>query len=173
MPPFFFDENNKPNENLSSLIHLLEGKSTSYTFSTSSKPNKTGSAKGEIIGGNLSILCSLLGTNFEIDTAGKILFVEEIDEYLYHIDRMMHQLKLSGKLENIRGLIVGDFTGIKDNDSPFGQSLEEIILHVTKEHTYPVCFGLPAGHGNKNLALPFGMEAQIKVSDEETLLSTT
>lgn len=167
MPPFFFEKNGEANQNLLSLIQLISGKETSYSYS--SGKCREGMAKGELIGGNLSIITSLLSTGCDIRTDGKILFIEDIDEYLYHIDRMMHQLVLSGKLANLAGLVVGDFTEVKDNEEPFGQSFEEIILHAVKDYNYPVSFGLRAGHGDINFALAFGREWELNVTKKESL----
>ncbi len=128
--------------------------------------NRTGSSTGQLVGGNLSILYSLMGTPFEPDTDGKILFIEDLSEYLYHLDRMMHSLKLAGKLKKLKGLIVGSFTEMKDNDSPFGQIVEEIIINAVKEYGYPVCFDYPAGHIDQNLPLVFGAEYEMKVDGE-------
>lgn len=132
--------------------------------------NVSGMAKGQLIGGNLSLLYSLSGTPFDIDTTDKILFIEDLDEYLYHIDRMMMQLKLSGKLQKLKGLIVGGMTDMKDNTIPFGKFPEEIILDAVKEYNYPVCFDFPAGHIDKNLALYFGKEVKLNVHDEGATL---
>lgn len=171
MPPFFFNKNGEVNENLNSLMKLISGEDVEYEF-TSPSPKRKGNGSGELIGGNLSIVCSLLGTKYEIETEGKILFIEDIDEYLYHIDRMMRQLKLAGKLENLGALVVGDFTETKDNDDPFGQTLEEIVWETVKEYEYPVSFGLKAGHDDLNLALTFGANWELNVSEEQTILKS-
>lgn len=171
MPPFFFDKQGAVTENLSSLMTLLTDEKQQYIFS-SEKLQRNGTSAGELIGGNLSLICSLLGTKYEINTEGKLLFIEDIDEYRYHIDRMMYQLKLAGKLEHIAGLIVGDFTDVKDNDDPFGQSVEEIIWEAVKSYKFPVSFGLNAGHGDLNLALAFGRKWELKVSSNSTIIST-
>ena len=128
------------------------------------KLNRTGEAKGEIVGGNLSLLYALSGSLSDIDTKGKILFIEDLDEYLYHIDRMMLQLKRSGKLKNLKGLIVGGMSDMKDNAVPFGKTAEEIIWDAVKEYKYPVCFNFPAGHIDKNLAFYIGKKAELKVT---------
>ena len=107
------------------------------------------------------------GTPCELKTGGKILFLEDIDEFLYHTDRMIHQLKLSGKLDNLAGLILGDFTDMKDNESPFGKTVEEIVLEAVEEFSYPVCFGFPAGHDKKNLALAFGKTWELEVLEQD------
>jgi muramoyltetrapeptide carboxypeptidase len=131
--------------------------------------NISGTAKGQLVGGNLSLIYSLSGTPFDIDTRDKILFIEDLDEYLYHIDRMMMQLKLSGKLKGLKGLIVGGMTDMKDNAIPFGKFPEDIILDAVKEYNYPVCFDFPAGHIDRNLAIYFGREVELTVTDNATL----
>ncbi len=97
------------------------------------------------------------------------MFLEDLDEYLYHIDRMMVSLKRAGKLSHLEGLIVGGMTDMKDNQVPFGKTAEQIILDAVKEYDYPVCFGFPAGHTDKNLALPFGRRAKLNVGTKVTL----
>lgn len=169
MPPFFFDKNGEESENLNSLMKLIIGKNTVYEFNSKAIQRK-GKASGELIGGNLALLTSLIGSEYEINTDGKILFIEDIDEYRYHIDRMMFQLKFAGKLENLAGLVVGDFTAIKDNDDPFGQTVEEIIWSAVKDYDFPVGFGFKAGHGDINLALSFGAKWELNVLDEITIL---
>ena len=127
--------------------------------------NRKGKAEAELIGGNLSLIYALTGSVSDIDTKGKILFIEDLDEYLYHIDRMMLNLKRSGKLDHLAGLIIGGMTDMKDNTIPFGKTAEEIITDAVKEYDYPVCFSFPAGHVEKNLALYFGRVAKLKVAD--------
>lgn len=165
MPRYFFDEPGLPTENLNSLMQLLANESIQYSVKTE-RANKPGKVRGELVGGNLSIISSLQGTKYEIDTFGKILFLEDIDEFLYHTDRMVHQLKLSGKLDNLAGLILGDFTDMKDNESPFGKTVEEIVLEAVEEFGYPVCFGFPAGHNKKNLPLVFGKKWELDVAEK-------
>ena len=131
--------------------------------------NISGIAKGQLVGGNLSLIYSLSGTPFDIDTTNKILFIEDLDEYLYHLDRMMMQLKLSGKLSGLKGLVVGGMTDMKDNAIPFGKFPEEIILDAVKDYDYPVCFDFPAGHIDRNLAMYFGREVELNVTDNATL----
>ena len=169
MPRFFFDETGLPTENLNSLMQLLTGEKVRYAVNTE-KRGRYGKVSGELIGGNLSIISSLQGTKYEIDTEGKILFLEDIDEFLYHTDRMIHQLKLSGKLDNLAGLIIGDFTDMKDNESPFGKTVEEIVMEAVDEFSYPVCFGFPAGHDKKNLALTFGGNWAMEVKLNKSFL---
>lgn len=133
--------------------------------------NKPGTATGQLVGGNLSLLYSLSGTPYDIGTKGKILFLEDLDEYLYHIDRMMMQLKLAGKLKHLKGLVIGGMTDMKDNAIPFGKFPEEIILDGVKEYDYPVCFDFPAGHIDRNLAMYFGREVELVVSDDGSRLN--
>ncbi len=133
------------------------------------KLNRKGKAKGLMIGGNLSVIHSLLGSPSDIDTEGKILFLEDLDEYLYHIDRMMMNLKRNGKLKGLAGLIVGGMTEMKDNPIPFGSTAEEIIHEAVAEYTYPVVFGFPSGHFPNNYPLILGSEATLNVSDKMEL----
>lgn len=108
---------------------------------------------------------SLNGTLSDIDTGDKILFIEDLDEYLYHIDRMMQNLKRSGKLEHLKGLIVGGMSDMNDNTIPFGKNAEEIIRDTVSEYDYPVCFDFPAGHNGNNHALTLGREVELDVSE--------
>lgn len=133
------------------------------------KLNRKGKAKGRLIGGNLSLIYSILGSSSDIDTEGKILFLEDLDEYLYHIDRMMMNLKRNGKLKNLAGLIVGGMTEMKDNPIPFGKTAEEIIHDAVAEYSYPVVFGFPSGHIPNNYPLILGSEATLNVSDKMEL----
>lgn len=160
----------KNEEAVKSLMDSLFGKSAKYIEKPHSL-NKTGNASAELVGGNLSLLYALSGTSLDIDTTDKILFIEDLDEYLYHIDRMMMQLKLSGKLKRLKGLIVGGMSDMKDNAVPFGKTAEEIILDSIKDYDYPVCFNFPAGHIDRNLALCFGKTVYLHVSDKEVRLS--
>lgn len=131
--------------------------------------NMQGKASGILVGGNLSILYNLTATQSDINPEGKILFIEEVDEYLYHVDRMMQQLKRSGKLTNLAGLIVGGMTKMNDNQIPFGKSAEEIIAETVGEYEYPVCFGFPAGHLDVNQPMIIGRKVDIAVDKEVTI----
>ena len=131
--------------------------------------NRLGEAKGVLIGGNLSILYSITGTRSGFNTAGKILFIEDVDERLYHLDRMMINLKRSGKLQDLAGLIVGGMTDMTDNAVPFGKTAEEIITEHVSGHNYPVCFGFPAGHIADNRAIVLGKVTKMKVGDTVTV----
>src|SRR5258708_33128240 len=132
--------------------------------------NKKGEAVGELAGGNLSLLAHLTGTSSDIKTKGKILFLEDVGEYRYNIDRMLYQLKRSGKFDQLAGLIIGGFTEIKDTTRPFGASVEEIIRDVVKEYDYPVCFGFPVSLGKENYTLKIGLSHTLEVSPQRTLL---
>jgi muramoyltetrapeptide carboxypeptidase len=125
--------------------------------------NNSGIARGKVIGGNLSVLYSASATPYDIDTTGCILFIEDLDEYLYHIDRMMMNLKLSGKLDRLAGLVVGGMSDMRDNTVPFGKDALEIIAGYTLKMSYPVIFNFPAGHTETNMPLMFGKEAELKV----------
>ncbi|MDD3773043.1 MAG: LD-carboxypeptidase [Weeksellaceae bacterium] len=127
--------------------------------------NKTGIAEGELVGGNLSIIYSLQGTKFEINTDGKILFIEDLNEYLYHLDRMMISLKMAGKLKNLKGLIAGAFTDMKDNPNPFGKTPYEIISAHIAEYDFPVCYNFPVGHIDNNMPLICGGRYRLEVGE--------
>ena len=159
--PFFLE--NKTQEALQSLYDALTGKPLQYEI-PAHPLNRKGEVEGEIVGGNLSVLYGMIGSNSFPETDGKILFIEEVDEYIYHIDRMMHALKRAGKLENLKAFIVGGLTQIHDNSDPFGMTVEEVIADAVKEYNYPVCFGFPAGHFSDNRALVFGQKARLTVT---------
>lgn len=154
-------------ESLQTLRKALFGEGFGYTFSAE-KLNRMGNAQGILVGGNLALLLAVSGSVSEFDYNGKILFLEDVGEYLYSIDRMMRTLKRAEKLKNLAGLMVGGLTELKDNDIPFGQTAEEIIFEVVKEYDYPVCFGFPAGHIADNRALIFGKILNLSVQKEYT-----
>jgi len=133
--------------------------------------NKTGEANGELIGGNLSIIYSLLGSNSSIDTTNKILYLEDLDEYLYHIDRMFYNLKRNGYFNDLKGLIIGGMTDMHDNQIPFGFDVQQIVLDITKEYDFPICFDFPAGHIKDNRALKLGCMVKLKVTETQTTLT--
>lgn len=135
----------------------------SYSMDSLQEYNRSGFARGELVGGNLSILYSLCGSKSAIKTDGKILFIEDLDEYLYHIDRMMMNLKRNGMFDNLAGLIIGGMTEMNDNAIPYGKSTAEIIFDAVKEYDYPVCFEFPSGHIEDNRALIMGREAELNV----------
>jgi len=158
------------NRGLDKLFAILKGENLSYTLKGNIN-NRLGTAKAVDVGGNVAILCSLIGTNYDLDTDGKILFIEEVGEYLYRFDRLMHHLKMSGKLANLAGLVVGGLSEMKDNDPDFKQNAEEIIKDLVTEYNYPVCFGFPAGHIKENFPLVFGTTVSLVVSEKLVTLT--
>ncbi|MBL7925677.1 MAG: LD-carboxypeptidase [Bacteroidia bacterium] len=155
------------------LITALTGNPLQHQWQTELsqiKHNRNGHASGELIGGNLSLLYANAGTGSDIDYVGKVLFIEDVDEYLYHIDRMMIQLKRSGKLAYLAGLVVGSFSKMQDNAIPFGSDAFEIIKQHVSLYEYPVAFGLHAGHCTPNLPLIMGREVNLTVADENCSL---
>ena len=153
---------------LDSVFNFLKGKKISYEID-STPINIYGTAEAELVGGNISVLYSLLGSDIFPDTNGKILFLEDLDEYLYHIDRMMTALVRAGKLDNIKGLVIGGLTKMHDNNIPFGMTAEEIILEKVRDKNIPVCFTFPAGHIDDNRALILGRKAKLSVGEKVTL----
>ncbi len=144
-----------------------------YEIRISSKGNelnKKGKAKAPLVGGNLSLLYSLIGSPSELKTDGKILFIEDLDEMLYHVDRMVQNLKRNGLLKNIVGLVVGGMSDMRDNTIPYGKSAMEIVLEAVSEYDYPVCFNFPAGHIQDNRALIMGRTIFMEVMSSEVTL---
>jgi muramoyltetrapeptide carboxypeptidase len=165
MMPVNFKDKCDGSPSLNSLKKALFGKELSYRFTTEQNFRK-GSCKANLVGGNLSILYSLTNTNSDIDTNGKILFLEDLDEYLYHIDRMMMNLRRSGKLEGLAGLIIGSMTKMHDNDVPYDKTANEIIAEAVEDYPYPVCYNFPAGHLDDNRALILGREVSLEIGEE-------
>lgn len=156
-------------DSVQKLESFLFGKNIDYK--TPSKTiNKQGRGEGQIVGGNLCMLAHLIGSKSDIDTDGKILFIEDISEYLYNIDRMMVQLKRAGKLKNLVGLIIGGFSDVKENDEPFGKNFYEIIAEHTQEYNYPICYDFPIGHEAINWTIPCGRNAILSIDNEEVSL---
>lgn len=154
---------------LQSFFIALSGGDLSYTIPVH-QYNRTGRAEGILTGGNLAILAHLTGSVSEVDTDGKILFLEDVGEYLYNIDRMMLNLKRAGKLDKLAGLVLGGFTDMKDTTRPFGQTIEEIIMDKVHEYNYPFCFNFPAGHQQINYTLCLGMQHQLNVQNDGSTL---
>lgn len=152
-----------------SIKHLLFGETINYDLRPHAL-NRAGTAQAPVVGGNLSLIYALSGSIDDLDTRDRILFLEDLDEQLYHIDRMMLQLKRSGKLRHLKGLIVGGLSDMKDNAVPFGKTAEEIVIDAVKDYGYPVCFDFPAGHIENNMALYFGRTAQLAVSANSVTL---
>lgn len=150
-----------------SLCTVLFGDKLHYTLECDAL-NHNGIAKGELVGGNLSILYSLLGSPSAVNCEDKILFIEDLDEYLYHIDRMMMNLKRNGCLSSLKGIIVGAMTDMKDNDIPWGRNALEIIEDTVKGLNIPIIYNFPAGHIRDNRALIFGRQVSMEVNDKES-----
>ncbi|WP_276498873.1 S66 peptidase family protein [Pontibacter litorisediminis] len=155
---------------LDSLRRVLFGEEVHYEVAPHPF-NRTGTGQGQLIGGNLALLHNVSGTRSDFTTKGKILFLEDVDEYLYNIDRMMVHLSRAGKLDDLAGLIVGHFSDMKDNADPFGKNVYEIIAEHTAKYNYPVCYGFPTGHEPDNLALVCGREAKLEVSEQGVRLA--
>ena len=165
-----FNDDGYKNEFIASLRKAITGKKAKYKCGAHPF-NKQGTASGELVGGNLSLLAHIIGTPSDIKTKGKILFIEDIGELIYSTDRMLHQLKRSGKLQGLAALIVGRFTDMKDTERPFGKTIEEAISDVVKEYGYPVCFNFPVSHEKENYALKVGGTYEIKIGRKTVQLT--
>lgn len=155
-------------EGLDNLMSMLRGEKVDYKV-VANDYNKEGEASGKLIGGNLSVLYGLRGTQFDLDYKGKILFIEDLSERLYHVDRMIQNLRLGGVFEQISGLVVGQFTDI-DEDSSFPGGVCGVISEAVKDCNIPVCFNFPAGHVDNNQPLKMGAEYKLNVSKEKSIL---
>jgi len=165
-----FNNGENKNEFINSLHKALVGKKAKYVCKADPF-NKLGEAKGELVGGNLTLITHLIGTKSDINTKNKILFIEDIGELIYSTDRMLHQLKRSGKLINLAALIVGGFSDVKDTERPFGKKVKELIKDILQDYDYPVCFDFPVGHKKENYALKIGSNFQLKITKTKVLLS--
>ena len=156
-------------ESVSTFKKAIFGESITYTIE-GSKYNKIGTTSGQLVGGNLTILHTMLGSNTSIDMDGKILFFEEIGEYAYHIDRMLQSLKRAGYFENCKGIIVGDISRVRKNTTPWGKSVQQLILDVLDAYDFPIVFNMPAGHEDDNRALILGRTVNLKVGKAESTI---
>ena len=138
---------------------------------SSHKLNRLGKAEAEIVGGNLSIIYSLLGSSSDINTDYKILFLEDLDEYLYHIDRMIINIKRNGKFNNLQAMIIGGMSNMNDNDISFGKTAEEIISEHVKGYDFPICFGFPSGHIDDNRSIILGVRSVLEIHENGVNLS--
>lgn len=159
-----FNDGEYNNQYILSLHDALLGRKANYSIE-GSPFNQKGKRTGILAGGNLALLTHLIGTKSDIKTKNKILFIEDVGEYIYNVDRMMYQLKRSGKLDDLKGLIVGRFSDMKDTATPFGQTTEEVIKEIVKGYDYPVCFGFPVSHDKENYALKVGVKYTLTVSE--------
>lgn len=166
--PSTFEESTP--EALASLRKSLFGERQNY-HCNSHQPNKMGSATGTLIGGNLTLLSTLMGSESDMDFNDKILFLEDVGEQEYSIDRMMRMLKRAGKLAQLKGLIVGAFTEIKEEKTAFGQTVAQVILDVVKDYDYPVCFDFPVGHIANNLSMVLGASVCLTVKKNQITLN--
>ena len=164
-----FNDGGALTEGVLSLQRTLKGEPAAYTC-PAHPSDRHGKASGKLIGGNLSLLAHMIGSPSDIDTDGKILFLEDVGEYLYNIDRMLRQLRRSGKLTHLAGLLVGGLTELKDTTRPFGATVETIIGDIIGEYDYPVCFGFPVSHTKDNVALKIGVDHALVVGEGPTLL---
>jgi len=160
-----FNDGGFANPYVESLKNALEGVPANYEC-VPQPLNKTGEAKGALVGGNLALLAHLIGTPSDIKTKHKILFLEDVGEYLYNIDRMLLQLKRNGKFDKLEGLIIGGFTDMKDTERPFGKPVKEILYEHIKEYDFPICFDFPVSHEKENYALKIGVNYSLNVQHD-------
>jgi muramoyltetrapeptide carboxypeptidase len=163
-----FNDGEFSNKYVSSIHDALIGRKANY-ISEGHQLNIPGKVSGRLVGGNLSLLAHLTGTSSGIDMKNRILFIEDVGEYIYNVDRMMYQLKRSGKLNQLAGLIVGRFTEMKDTVIPFGESVEGLIKDIVKQYDYPVCFNFPVSHDKENYALKVG--GKYKLTIDKTMVT--
>jgi muramoyltetrapeptide carboxypeptidase len=164
-----FNDGEFVNPYILSLKEALEGKPSHYECEPHAF-NKAGEAKGQLIGGNLSLLAHLIGTKSDIKTKNKILFLEDVGEYLYNVDRLLLQLKRSGKFDKLAGLVVGGFTESKDTERPFGKSVYDIIYEQVGEYDFPICFDFPVSHAKENYALKVGAKYHLQIQSDKAIL---
>jgi len=157
-------------ETVTTFKSALFGNAPSYTLKGSNY-NKTGETSGQLVGGNLTMLHTMLGSETSIDTSGKILFIEEIGEYKYHIDRMLQSLKRAGYFNNCKGVIVGDMSKLRKNTTLWGTSIEQLVLDALSEYDFPIAFNMPAGHEKDNRALVLGKTITLVVSKDQSTIS--
>lgn len=157
-------------ESLISLKDTLFGKKALYQYKSTSD-HITGEARGILIGGNLALLVNLLGSISDMNYDNKILFIEDVGEFYYSIDRMLWTLKRAGKLSKLKGLIIGGFTNLKDNKIPFGMNMVELVKEITGKYGYPIAFDFPAGHIDNNYTLILGKEVYLKVEENKVKLA--
>lgn len=154
---------------LNSLLSALSGKQYAIEAPVH-RFNKVGQCKAPVIGGNISMLYSLLGSPQQLNCKGKILFLEDLDEYLYHVDRMLYNIRRNGYLDQVAGIIVGSLSDMNDNTIPFGASAEEILNRHFQDLDIPIAFGIPAGHLNDNQTFIFGLDVQLEIDSQKTII---
>ena len=163
------DDNKGLDETIATFKDALFGKPLSYTLEGSIY-NRTGNVTAPLVGGNLTVLHTMLGSTTSIDVSGKILFIEEIGEYEYHIDRMLQSLKRAGYFDNCKGVIVGDITKVRKNTTAWGVPVQQLILDALSGYDFPIAFNMPAGHERDNRAMILGRTVELKVGKEESVL---
>ena len=161
-----FDKKSYDEKSWEFLRNILFGKKTTYNL-PSNKLNRCGNATAPVVGGNLSVMYSLNATPYQWQTSGNILFIEDVGEKLYHLDRMMLNLRLSGQLSKLKGLLVGAMNSMLDGEPSFGKTAYEIIAYHVEDYHYPVAFGFPAGHDGLNFPLILGAEMKMEVTEKE------
>ena len=169
-----FDDGKTGNpEAIAHLKNVLMGSESITLQAPAERPDlsRTGLAKGQLIGGNLTMLVNMIGTKTDFNTDGCVLFLEDLDEYLYHIDRMIVHMKRAGKFGKLAGLVIGGFTDLKDNDTPFGKTAEEIVYDAVKSYDFPICYGFPVGHWQQNFPLVVGAQAELRVTHSQVELT--
>jgi muramoyltetrapeptide carboxypeptidase len=166
--PYTFRQG-KDGKGLEMLTGILKGDLPGYHI-PAHELNRTGKGQGILVGGNLSVMYSLTGTPYQVPTRGAILFLEDVDEYLYHIDRMLLNLKMAGMLEGLNGMVIGGMTDMRDNEVPFGKNAQEILREAVEPYDFPVCFGFPAGHQDPNLPIILGREVHLEVNPEGSIM---
>ncbi|REG89151.1 muramoyltetrapeptide carboxypeptidase [Winogradskyella sediminis] len=159
----------KISETVETFKAALFGNPFNYTLKGSDY-NRVGETSGALIGGNLTILHTMLGSKESLDTSGKILFIEEIGEYKYHIDRMLQSMKRAGYFDNLNGLVVGDMSKLRKNTTLWGSSIEQLILDALSDYDFPIAFHMPAGHEKDNRALVLGRKVELKVGKGQSTL---
>jgi muramoyltetrapeptide carboxypeptidase len=164
-----FNDGGANNEFIQSLKNAIEGKKARYECAVH-EYNRRGEAVGELVGGNLTLVSHLVGTSSDIKTKGRILFLEDTGELLYKIDRMLYQLKRSGKLQKLAGLIIGGFSDMSDTERPFGKTVYEMVQDIVKTYDYPVCYNFPVSHNKENYALKVGVGYKLKVRKNKVTL---
>lgn len=163
------EDNTNLEQTIATFKAAIFGNSLSYTL-TGNKYNRIGTSTGQLVGGNLTVLHTMLGSNTSIDTSGNILFFEEIGEYEYHIDRMLQSLKRAGYFNNCKGVIVGDITKVRKNTTPWGKPVEQLILDALSEYNFPIAFNMPAGHEDDNRAMIFGRKIELRVEKDKSII---
>ena len=164
-----FNDDGYKNEYVNSLAQVLKAKKSKYSFAPDAN-NQNGKATGTLVGGNLTLFTHTIGTRSEVNTDDCILFLEDIGEQIYGVDRMLIQLKRSGKLKNLAALIIGGFTDTKDTDRPFGKTVSEVFAEHTAEYDFPICYNFPVSHDAENYALIVGGKYQLSLSPDKCTL---